>query len=160
MRGSLILLVIVISAVLVNVTDQTARSEIDAAQIEVRSAVKRLIDGWREADPVKVRAVLHRDFRLVTLRESSAGPQAETESLEHLLQSVDHLKPGNWDDRLQSEEVRIADSGIATVWARYEFYVDGKRTHCGTELFQLYHMSDGWKIINFADTHGERYCKK
>lgn len=36
------------------------------------------------------------------------------------------------------------------MWAHYNFYVDGKHTHCGIESFQLYKQEGKWRI---ADTH-------
>ena len=137
-----------------------SRSASHASEAEVLTVVKTLTDGWREADLKKVESTLHPEFRLVTLRESATGPETQLDTREHLIESVKRLKAGTWDDRLRDAEVRIDQSGIATVWVKYEFYINGKRSHCGIESFQLYRMSDGWKIINFADTHNARFCGK
>lgn len=119
----------------------------------VLNAVHGLIDGWREADKAKATDVLDSTFRLVTLREGDDGPNVEIDTREHLLSTMDQLKPGLWDDRLGDLEVKIDATGIATVWAPYTFYLRGKLSHCGIETFQLYRKADGWKIVNFADTH-------
>lgn len=123
---------------------------------EVRAAVQMLIDGWREANASKVEAVLHPQARLVTLR---ANPEdLQTDTPERLLTMVRRLSPGNWDDRLQDVEIRVDDTGIATLWARYEFFIDGKRSHCGRVLFHLYRLGGAWKVVNFADTHSPGHC--
>ena len=49
-------------------------------------------------------------------------------------------------------------TGIATLWARYEFFIDGERSHCGRVLFQLYRLDGAWKVMNFADTHSAAHC--
>src|SRR4051794_22504367 len=130
----------------------------DPDKAEILKVVKTLTDGWREADGKKVESALHPDFRLVTRRESPQGPEVQIDTRASLLSSVSKIKPGSWDDRLRGEEVRVDATGIATVWAKYKFYINGKLHHCGIESFQLYKMADGWKIVNFADTHGETNC--
>ena len=35
---------------------------------------------------------------------------------------------------------------IATVWAPYDFWIDGKLSHCGIDAFDLIKTEDGWKI--------------
>jgi len=132
-------------------TDRTADQ-----RKEVLAVIDMLIDGWRQADFKKVDSALHPSCRFVTLRSAN---EMQVGTREHLLETVKTLKPGNWDDRLRDQEVRIDPSGIATVWARYEFYSHGKRSHCGVESFQLYQMAEGWKIVNFADTHSAGFCK-
>lgn len=62
------------------------------------------------------------------------------------------LRPGLWDIHLQQTAVNIDSNGVAVVWARYEFYFDGKPDHCGHESYTLVHLPQGWKIINFADS--------
>jgi len=32
------------------------------------------------------------------------------------------------------------------VWAPYDFWIDGKLSHCGTDAFDLIKTEDGWKI--------------
>lgn len=127
-----------------------------AQKEEVLSVIDTLTDGWREADRKKVESALHPSCRFVTLRSPT---ETQVGTREHLLETMKNLKPGDWDDRLRDQEVRIDPSGIATVWARYEFYMGGKRSHCGIESFQLYRLPEGWKIVNFADTHSAGFCK-
>ncbi len=123
---------------------------------EVRAAVQALIDGWREADAAKVEAILHPQARFVTLR---ANPEdLQTDTPERLVSMVKRLSPGNWDDRLKNAEVRVDETGIAMLWARYEFFIDGERSHCGRVLFQLYRLDGAWKVMNFADTHSSGHC--
>jgi hypothetical protein len=58
---------------------------------------------------------------------------------------------GKLDERISSPEVRVADN-LATVWARYELYVNDKYNHCGIDAFQLVKTDIGWKISAIADT--------
>jgi hypothetical protein len=52
--------------------------------------------------------------------------------------------------------VRI-DHDLAMVWGRFEFLVDGKLDHCGTDLFNLVREDGKWLIASVADT-GRKDC--
>jgi len=54
--------------------------------------------------------------------------------------------------RLEKTTVTIDPNGMATVWAKYEFFSNGTPNHCGYELYTLFHFADSWKIVGFADT--------
>jgi hypothetical protein len=48
-------------------------------------------------------------------------------------------------ERMWSPEVRV-HGAIATVWTPYDFWMDGKFSHCGIDAFDLIKGDDGWKI--------------
>ena len=54
-------------------------------------------------------------------------------------------------ERMWNPEVRVHGS-IATVWAPYDFWIDGKFSHCGVDAFDLIKTADGWKIAGGAFT--------
>lgn len=67
-------------------------------------------------------------------------------------------KPGKAqiEERIHNPLVRI-DHDLAVVWAPFEFLVDGKVNHCGTDLFNLVRTDGEWKIASVADT-GRKDC--
>ena len=49
-------------------------------------------------------------------------------------------------ERIWNPDVRVHES-IAAVWAPYDFWTDGKFSHCGIDIFDLIKTSEGeWKI--------------
>jgi hypothetical protein len=48
-------------------------------------------------------------------------------------------------ERMWNPEVRVHGL-IATVWAPYDFWIDGKFSHCGIDAFDLIKTEDGWTI--------------
>lgn len=50
-------------------------------------------------------------------------------------------------ERMWEPEIRV-DGFIASVWTRYDFYVDGAFSHCGTDAFHLLNTEEGWKVIS------------
>jgi hypothetical protein len=67
-------------------------------------------------------------------------------------------KPGkaHIGERIHDPLVRI-DNDLAVVWAPFEFLVDGKVDHCGTDLFNLVRTDGKWLIASVADT-GRKDC--
>jgi hypothetical protein len=66
-------------------------------------------------------------------------------------------KAGNQiEERIHDPLVRI-DNDLAVVWAPFEFLVDGKVNHCGTDLFNLVRADGKWLIASIADT-GRNDC--
>ena len=55
------------------------------------------------------------------------------------------------EERIHDPLMRV-DNDLAMVWAPFEFRVNGKVDHCGTDLFNLAHMDGKWLIANFAAT--------
>ncbi|MEO8176408.1 MAG: hypothetical protein ABI626_07080 [Sphingomicrobium sp.] len=115
--------------------------------------VRSLIDGWRSANFEQASRTLAPQFRLLTLRRSETGPEVQIDERDHLLSSMRSLKAGAWDVRLGTAIEQQDGSGIATVWAPYTFYLNGKKSHCGIETYTLYRLAEGWRIVTFADTH-------
>lgn len=62
-------------------------------------------------------------------------------------------KPGKEqiEERIHDPLVKI-DNDLAVVWAPFEFLVDGKVNHCGTDLFNLVRTDGKWLIASVADT--------
>ena len=55
------------------------------------------------------------------------------------------------EERIHDPLVRI-DNDLAVVWAPFDFLVDGKVDHCGTDLFNLVRADGKWLIASVADT--------
>jgi hypothetical protein len=62
-------------------------------------------------------------------------------------------KPGKQqiEEKIHDPLVRI-DNDLAVVWAPFDFLVDGKVSHCGTDLFNLVRQDGEWRIASVADT--------
>lgn len=67
-------------------------------------------------------------------------------------------KPGKAqiEERIHDPLVRV-DNDLAVVWAPFDFLVDNKVDHCGTDLFNLVRVNGQWLIASVADT-GRKDC--
>lgn len=48
-------------------------------------------------------------------------------------------------ERMWEPQVRV-HKGIATLWAPYDFWLNGAFSHCGIDSFELAKTPDGWKM--------------
>jgi putative lumazine-binding protein len=67
-------------------------------------------------------------------------------------------RPGRtqMEERIHHPLVRI-DRDLAMVWAPFDFLLDGKIDHCGTDLFSLIRKDGKWLIASISDT-GRKDC--
>ncbi len=56
---------------------------------------------------------------------------------------------GRYTERGFHPEVRISGP-LAMVWLPYDFYLDGKWSHCGVDAFTLLKSSGGWQIATLV----------
>lgn len=54
-----------------------------------------------------------------------------------------------WDAKV------ITDGAIASVWAPYDFYLNGSFSHCGVDLFYLVKTDNKWEIAHFGYTRNK-----
>jgi len=48
--------------------------------------------------------------------------------------------------------------GIAVVWAPYEFWIDGKTSHCGVDVFDFVKIGGVWRVSNSMWTVEPNAC--
>ena len=52
----------------------------------------------------------------------------------------------------------LVRGGIAVVWAPYEFWLDGKTSHCGVDVFDFVKVSGEWRVSNSMWTVEPNAC--
>ncbi len=63
-----------------------------------------------------------------------------------------------WLERISNPKV-LQQGPISVVWAEYDFYLNGKLSHCGIDSFSLLKTQGGWKIAAISDTRKTSNCK-
>jgi len=67
-------------------------------------------------------------------------------------------KERKFEEKLKSYSIQV-DGPMANAWTEYEFWIDGKMSHCGVNSFQFINEGDGWKIIYLIDTRKRKGCE-
>jgi ketosteroid isomerase-like protein len=128
---------ILLSLLLLPLTLQ-AQTEADILQI-----VDRFFKAMADRDTTTLQAIMTTDgvFYAVPIG-SEKGPRAVTHK-----QFISDMGKGTEKliERYWEPQVWIGDD-IATVRAEYDFHVDGKFSHCGTDVFNFIRVGDGWKM--------------
>ena len=58
-------------------------------------------------------------------------------------------------------DAQVTTNGhIASVWAPYDFYLNGSFSHCGIDLFYLVKEQSTWKIAHFGYTRNKNCSSK
>ena len=82
--------------------------------------------------------------RLFSVREQNGQPLTRAASTQDCLDSLAKGQQA-YRERMWNPEVRV-HGPIASVWTPYDFWVNGKFSHCGVDAFDLVNTSEGWKI--------------
>jgi hypothetical protein len=117
---------------------------------EVLKIVQMFFDSMTARDVDAARKILVPEGRFfaMEMRKPNAAPSSFTN--EEYFARLQKGKAVN-RERTWNPEVRVHGS-IATVWAPYDFWTDGKFSHCGVDAFDLIKTAEGWKIAGGAFT--------
>jgi hypothetical protein len=115
----------------------------------VKTAVNLLFTGMKTSDANLIRHCFADSAILQTIKTQQGG--ILTEKVNDFADIVGKMTPGDADERIQFDVVRI-DGPLAIVWAPYAFYYKGKYSHKGVDSFQLVRVNGVWKIQYLIDT--------
>jgi hypothetical protein len=125
-----------------------------AEQQAVLAPITQLFDGMAKRDAAAIKKPLLIGGTMVLMRDGKPTQM----TFEDFANRVG--KPGTTQirERIHDPLVRI-DNDLAVVWAPFEFLVDGKVDHCGTDLFNVVRADGQWVIASIADT-GRKDCAR
>ncbi|WP_439128581.1 nuclear transport factor 2 family protein [Polaribacter sp.] len=139
-------------------------TNINAQENNDKKAIKKVIStffkGLHQGDSTIMRATLHKDIKIQTTSINKEGTSLlTTESRLKLLTSIANKNPKHvYLEKLLSYQINV-DTNLASVWTPYEFYFNGKFSHCGANSFQLFKEDNQWKIIYLVDIRRRENCK-
>lgn len=121
----------------------------------IKQVVLNLFTAMQQGDTTVARNCFDSTAHLHTalVNPSTGKTKLDVETLNEFIKIVGSIR----SRKLQIEERIVkwdikTDLPMASVWADYEFYVNGKLSHKGVDAFQLFKAADGWKIIQICDT--------
>jgi hypothetical protein len=148
--------VVVAGALLsLNVAAQTKQAEGDD-KAAVVAIVQKFFDTMASRDVEGARGVLMAEGRMFSLRDQNGQPVARASAVEDYLKSLGDRKQDS-RERMWNPEVRV-NGGVASLWTPYDFWIDGKFSHCGVDSFDLLKTADGWKIASVTYTIERTGC--
>lgn len=130
-------------------------SSLHAATAEeqaVLAPVNALFEGMTKRDAEAIKKPLLSGGGMVLMRDGKPVQM----TFEAFASAVARPGTTHIEERIHDPLVRI-DHDLAVVWAPFEFLVDGKVDHCGTDLFNIVRTDGKWLIASVADT-GRKDC--
>ena len=137
----------------------TGNLSAQSAEDSVKTVVNNLFVAMKNGDASLFKTVFSDSAILQTISRSKEGKTlVRTESVDEFASFVSQLKKDSADERIRFETIKI-DGPLAIAWTPYNFYYNGKFSHCGVNSFQLVRFDDEWKIQYLVDTRRRTGCK-
>ena len=120
-----------------------------------KEVIDIFFEAFHQKDTTSLKDFFIIDARLASVQNSLSGVKTKEDSVEDFIQAI-----GSIPDDLSFEErllgFNIVDaSGMTLVFTPYEFYVNGRFSHCGTNVFTLVEKESKWKILALYDTRNK-----
>lgn len=138
----------------------TSNAQEKIAKKMIKNCIEKFFDGFHKGDSALVNKTLHKDLKIQTTFTKQNGTKVlKTDQKKQLLITIANKKPNLvYLEKLLSFEIKI-DGNLASVWTPYEFYLNGKFSHCGANSFQLFNNNGTWQIIYLIDMRRRTNCK-
>lgn len=129
---------------------------ISAQEKEIKQTISIFFEGLQTADTLKIQSICHKEMKLQSILEKNTIGSLSFETNEEFYKSIASI-PKNLkiEERILSYKIQI-DGSMAQVWTPYEFYIDGKLSHIGTNSFTLLLENNIWKIVHIIDTRRKK----
>lgn len=125
----------------------------------VKTTINNLFAAMKNADQSLFKTVFSDNAILQTISRDKEGKTVVTsESVQEFGDFIGKLKKDSADERISFETIKI-DGPLAIAWTPYNFYFNGKFSHCGVNSFQLVRLNGEWKIQYIIDTRRKAGCK-
>lgn len=126
----------------------------------ITQPIKNFFEGMLQKDTALIQSTLYSETRLATTGTDKAGQSFfKAQSMEKFIQAIGNMPADRiLNEKILSYDVSV-DDHLAIVWTPYEFYLGDQFSHCGVNVFELFHTSAGWKITSIVDTRRTEGCK-
>jgi hypothetical protein len=126
-----------------------------APERDVVATVQRIFDAMAACDAATIRTLTVAEGRLFRIAPGAAAG-ARSSSLEEFSQQFTTCSR-RFLERMWEPQVRV-HKDIATLWAPYDFWLDGAFSHCGIDSFELVRTAGGWKLTGGIYTVEKEGC--
>ncbi len=125
----------------------------------IKAVINRFFEGMEKGDTALLKSSCTPTMVLQTYMADKEGKfQVYTQEYADFVAMVSTPSTDQYDERIKFEAIH-AEKSLASVWTPYSFYINGKRSHCGTNSFQLVKTTEGWKIQYIIDTRRKQGCE-
>lgn len=130
-------------------------------EAKVKTTIIDFFDAFHKQDTTALKTMAKGNIKLQSIFVNKEGKTVLNESrYEKFVKSIASIpKDNTFEEKLLSFSIQV-DGNMANAWTPYEFWYNGKLSHCGVNSFQLIKDNDQWKIIYLVDTRRKEGCTK
>ncbi|MEP7318409.1 MAG: nuclear transport factor 2 family protein [Panacibacter sp.] len=132
-----------------------AQSEEEA----VKAVINKMFTAMKQGDSKSLIECFADSAILQSVSEKDGKVSIVNEPVKDFAAFVGTQAKGAADERITFDLVKI-DASLAIAWTPYEFYYNGKFSHCGVDSYQLVRINGAWKIQYLIDTRRKEGCGK
>ncbi len=123
------------------------------AEVEVKKSLEKLFVAMGNGDSASASVLFHSKARLMSVINGKDGKvRLEDEPIAEFMRQIGSKKAEEtYEERVKTYDIKV-DGDMATAWTPYEFYYNGKFSHCGVNAFQLVKLEGKWLILQITDT--------
>lgn len=133
-------------------------SPADDTQKELVRLTQRFLQAVASGDTGYLRSSVYPEAQFVFVEKKADGASIESTSTARLLEAAPQWK-SRVQERIGDPRVMV-DGRMGIVWARYVYHVDGKLSHCGTDLFTFMQTDTGWLLSSASWTVEREGCEE
>jgi hypothetical protein len=113
---------------------------------QIKALVLKTFSAMKSVDSVILKSCFTSNALLQISQVKPEGNVIRDVPAAKFIQNVMTRKPGDMDERVLSWGPILVDHEMATAWVPYEFYLNGKFTHKGVDVFLFVKIGDEYKI--------------
>ncbi len=128
-------------------------------EAEVKKTIESFFIGFHTQDSILIKSTLYNSAILQTIGKNREGTTTViTNNFTTFLKNIVGIpETMDFNEKITSYTIKV-DGLMANAWTEYEFWVNGKFSHCGVNSFQLFKDNGKWKIIYLIDTRRKEGC--
>lgn len=133
----------------------------DVERMAILAVMQQAFDAVRSQDPDDWRAIQLAEGTTLSFRPHPDGQPGRLEM--RIARNGDFIAvlandSHEYLERWTSEPTVLIRGPIAVVWGEYEFWIDGRFSHCGVDSTDLVKVDGAWRIANFMWTVEKDQC--
>ncbi len=126
----------------------------------VKTTIIEFFDAFHKQDTIALKSMVTDKVILQSISTNNEGKTILTEDdFNEFVKNIASIpKDKTFEEKLLDFNIQV-DGNMANAWTPYEFWYQGKFSHCGVNSFQLMKVDSKWKIIYLVDTRRKQGCK-
>jgi len=129
---------------------------------EILTVMEKTFSAVRSQNPDDWRAIQLAEGTTLSFRALPDGPPDALDlmRISNNEEFIVALQPDGheYTERWTGEPTILIRGPIAVIWGEYEFWIDGKFSHCGVDSADLVKIDGEWKVANFMWTVEKTDC--